>query len=88
MRYELCGLAAALILVWGCASAPVYCRGFDEIDRNADGILEWQEFKSAYPAADARAFLEADANKNTEITPAEWQRFTEKCPPRGESPPP
>jgi hypothetical protein len=80
MKNILGGLAAAMLLIWGCASAPLYCRGFGEIDRNADGIVEWPEFKAAFPDADARAFLAADANKNGDVTPVEWQRFTAECP--------
>jgi len=81
MKSKLGGLAAALLLIWGCASTPLFCRGFGEIDRNADGIVEWPEFKAAFPDADARAFLDADANKSSAISPAEWDRFTADCPP-------
>jgi hypothetical protein len=63
------------VLLWACASLPTYTAPFADVDSNGDGVVEWREFKTFYPDADAKAFLEADQNKDGEITPDEWESF-------------
>ena len=70
-------LAVISALLWACASLPTYTAPFSDVDTNGDGIIEWREFKTFYPDADAKAFLEADQNKDGEITPDEWKSFVE-----------
>jgi hypothetical protein len=77
MMRKLWLIVIAAILLTACASLPRYTAPFSEVDHNGDGVIEWQEFKAHYPDSDARAFLEADRNKNGEIAPDEWQFFVE-----------
>lgn len=70
-------IAITAVLLTACASLPRYTAPFSEVDHNSDGVIEWQEFKAHYPDSDAKAFLEADRNKNGEIAPDEWQFFVE-----------
>lgn len=77
MMPKFCLIAIAAVLLTACASLPRYTAPFPEVDSNSDGVIEWQEFKARYPDSDAKAFLEADRNKNGDITPEEWQFFIE-----------
>ena len=70
-------IALMTTLLAACASLPPYNAPFAEIDTNGDGIIEWREFKTRYPETDAKAFLEADQNKDGDITPDEWQAYIE-----------
>jgi hypothetical protein len=71
----------SLLVVWAllaaCASQPRYTDPFSVVDQNRDDIVEWREFKAHYPEAAPKAFLEADRNKDGDITPNEWQYFVE-----------
>ena len=69
-------IMAALLLA-ACATLPPYNAAFSEVDRDHDGIIEWREFQGYYPDADPKTFLEADRNKDGEITPAEWRSYIE-----------
>lgn len=74
--------ALALLLIAGCFSTPVvYYAPFDEVDQDESGIIEWYEFKAVYPDASPKSFLEADQDKNSEITPEEWEAYMEDYPP-------
>jgi hypothetical protein len=75
MKPKCITIAVATALLAACTSLPVYDAPFADIDRNSDGVIEWYEFKARYPEADPKAFLEADRNKNGEITTEEWQSF-------------
>jgi hypothetical protein len=74
-KFWLIGITT--VLLTACASLPRYTAPFSEVDHNRDGIIEWHEFIAHYPDSDAKAFLEADHNKNGEISPDEWQFFEE-----------
>jgi PBP1b-binding outer membrane lipoprotein LpoB len=77
MMHKFCLIAITAVLLTACASLPRYNAPFPEVDSNGDGVIEWQEFKTRYSDSDAKAFLEADRNKNGDITPEEWQFFIE-----------
>jgi hypothetical protein len=77
MMHKFCLIVITAVLLTACASLPRYTAPFPEVDSNSDGVIEWQEFKTRYPDSDAKAFLEADRNKNGDITPEEWQFFIE-----------
>ncbi len=77
-------LIAALVILWitGCSSTPVvHNASFSEIDQDDSGIIEWYEFKAFYPEASPKSFLEADLDKNGDITPVEWEAYMENYPP-------
>ena len=60
-----------------CASLPRYNAPFAEIDQDGDGVIEWWEFRTHFPDTDPKTFLEADRNKNGEISLEEWKFFVE-----------
>lgn len=74
---KLWPIATLTILLMACAALPRYTAPFAEVDHNGDGVIAWQEFITHYPDSDAKAFLQADRQKNGEITPDEWQYFVE-----------
>jgi hypothetical protein len=63
------------VLIMACGSLPRYDAAFSDVDQNLDDVIEWREFKTHFPDADPKAFLEADRNKNGEITSDEWDVF-------------
>ena len=71
-------LMMATTLLVACASLPVYDAPFADMDQDGDGVIEWYEFQAHYPEADPKVFLEADRNKNGEITPDEWKAFVDQ----------
>jgi hypothetical protein len=75
MKYRACAILMAAALLAACASLPPYDAAFSEVDRDHDGIIEWREFQGYYPDADPKSFLEADRNKDGDITPDEWRSY-------------
>ncbi len=73
-----------LLAMLACAKHPVHHAAFEAVDQDGSGIIEWHEFQQAYPDASPKSFLEADKNKDGDITPEEWetyiQRFTPETP--------
>ena len=69
--------ATALLttLLAACAAVPRYQAAFGDLDANRDAVVEWREFKGYYPEADPKAFLEADRNKDGDISPDEWRFY-------------
>jgi hypothetical protein len=67
--------ALAALGLWGCVSQPVYREAFGELDQDASGGVEWREFRRRFPEAAPKVFLEADADKDGTLQPAEWERF-------------
>ena len=76
-------LVALLVILWifGCATTVVHHAAFGEIDQDDSGIIEWYEFKAAYPDASPKSFFEADLDKNGELSPEEWETYMEDYPP-------
>jgi hypothetical protein len=76
-------LVALLVILWifGCATPVVHHAAFGEIDQDDSGIIEWYEFKAAYPDASPKSFFEADLDKNGELSPEEWETYMEDYPP-------
>ena len=77
-------LLVALASLWiaGCAAKPVvHHAAFGEIDQDDSGLIEWYEFKAVYPEASPKSFLEADQDKDGELTPKEWETYMEDYPP-------
>ena len=70
-----------LLAMLACAKHPVHHAPFEAVDQDASGIIEWHEFQKAYPEASPKSFLEADQNKDGEITPEEWAAYMENYPP-------
>lgn len=70
-----------LLLLIGCASDPVHYAEFTNVDHDESGVIEWYEFKAAYPEASPKSFLEADRNKDGRITPGEWEAYIERYAP-------
>ncbi len=70
-----------LLLLIGCASDPVHYEKFNNVDHDESGVIEWYEFKAAYPEASPKSFLEADRNKDGRITPEEWEAYIERYAP-------
>jgi hypothetical protein len=60
-----------------CASLPRYDAAFSAVDQNHDALIEWWEFEAAYPNADPKTFLEADHNKDGQVTAEEWQYYAD-----------
>ena len=77
MPYRLFSILTAAVLLAACASLPPHDAPFAKIDRDQDGIIEWREFQGYYPDADPKSFLEADGNKDGDITPDEWRVYRE-----------
>ena len=77
MKYPFFSILIATALLAACASLPPYDAAFSAVDRDHDGIIEWREFQAYYPDADPKAFLEADRNKDGDITPDEWRAYIE-----------
>jgi hypothetical protein len=77
MMRNLFSILIVTALMAACASLPRYSAPFSEVDQDRDSVIEWREFKIYYPDADPKAFLEADRNKNGEITPDEWRFYVE-----------
>jgi hypothetical protein len=73
LRWGLLVSTAAVLAA--CISLPRYEAAFAAIDTNRDAVIEWREFKTYYPEADPKSFLEADDDKNGDISAEEWQRF-------------
>ncbi len=73
--------ALALLLMAGCASDPVHYAAFDEVDTDTSGIVEWYEFKKVYPEASPKSFMEADQDKDGDISPKEWETYIERYAP-------
>ncbi len=70
-----------LLAMMACATNPVHHAEFEAVDHDASGIIEWYEFKKTYPEATPKSFMEADKNKDGEITPEEWAAYMENYPP-------
>ncbi|MBL0713041.1 MAG: hypothetical protein JJV98_05010 [Desulfosarcina sp.] len=68
----------AILLVVGCASDPVHYAEFGAVDRDESDIVEWYEFKAFYPQASPKSFMEADQNKDGEISADEWHDYIER----------
>lgn len=66
-------LVLLTFLLAACAAVPQYHAPFADLDQDRDGIVEWREFQGHYPEADPKAFLEADRNKDGDISPEEWR---------------
>jgi hypothetical protein len=66
-----------IALLASCANFPPYNAAFSEVDQDHDGIVEWREFQGHYPDADPKTYLEADRNKDGDISPDEWRFFIE-----------
>ncbi|MDJ0666074.1 MAG: hypothetical protein QNJ61_02325 [Desulfobacterales bacterium] len=78
MKSNPLSTALAILLIAGCASTPVvHYAPFGEVDQDESGIIEWYEFKAVYPDASPKSFLEADRDKNGEISPEEWEAYME-----------
>lgn len=60
-----------------CTTAPRYDAPFSAVDQNRDAVIEWREFDAYYPDAHPKAFLQADRSKDGQITPQEWQFFSD-----------
>lgn len=78
-------LLITAVMVWllagACAPHPVHHAPFAAVDQDASGVIEWHEFSPAYPEASPKSFLEADRNKDGEITPAEWETYMQRFAP-------
>ena len=70
-----------LLAMIGCAAHPVQYAEFEAVDQDASGIIEWYEFKAAYPEASPKSYIEADQNKDGEITPKEWEAYIQRFAP-------
>ncbi|MGD9097306.1 MAG: hypothetical protein PVF97_04415 [Desulfobacterales bacterium] len=70
-----------LLAMLACAKHPVHHATFDAVDQDASGIVEWHEFQAAYPEATPKSFLEADQNKDGDITPEEWEAYIQRFAP-------
>ena len=70
-----------LLAMIACAAHPVHFAEFEAVDRDASGIIEWSEFKTAYPEASPKSYMEADQNKDGEITPKEWEAYIQRFAP-------
>ena len=79
MRRPLLILIVATLTA--CSSTQRYAASFGDVDGNRDGVIEWREFNTYFPGADPKAFLEADHNKDSDVTDEEWWRYTENHPP-------
>ncbi len=77
MKHHFFSILIAAVLLAACASLPPYDAAFSDIDQDHDGIIEWREFQAYYPNADPKTFLEADRNKDGDITPDEWRAYIE-----------
>ena len=71
----------ALLVLLGCASNPVHYAVFEQVDHDKSGMIEWYEFKAIYPEASPKSFMEADRNKDGQITPEEWEAYIERYAP-------
>ena len=58
-----------------CMAIPHYDAAFSAVDTNRDAVIEWREFKAYYPEAEPKSFLEADHDKNGDVSSQEWQAF-------------
>ncbi len=70
-----------LLMTMACAAQPVQYAPFEAVDHDGSGIVEWYEFKKAYPEATPKSFLEADLNKDGDLTPEEWETYMERFAP-------
>ncbi len=70
-----------LLAMIACAAHPVHYAEFEGVDHDASGLIEWYEFKAAYPEASPKSYMEADQNKDGEITPKEWEAYMQNFPP-------
>lgn len=48
---------------------------FTAMDSNKDGKISWDEFMAAYPQMQKAAFEAIDINKDTTLSPEEWEMF-------------
>lgn len=65
-----------LITVLALFAVPAHAADrFAEMDRNADGQVNWEEFQAAVPGMKRAAFEQIDADKNGGISRAEWDAF-------------
>ena len=67
-------LLAALAL---CA-APAYAAPdrFEQMDKDGNGQVDWEEFQAAIPGMKRPAFEAIDADKSGGICRSEWENFT------------
>jgi hypothetical protein len=72
-RFRWIALTAAILTA--CTALPRYEAAFSAIDGNQDQVVEWHEFKAYFPSADPKTFLQADHDKDGNITREEWQSF-------------
>jgi hypothetical protein len=70
------GLLAGVLLVPVLALATMAIPPFEVVDRNADGVVDREEFHAAFPEAGPRAF-ETIAGPDGLITSDEWKEFRE-----------
>lgn len=65
-----------LIAVLALFAVPAHAADrFAEMDRNADGQVNWEEFQAAVPGMKRAAFEQIDADKSGGISRAEWDAF-------------
>jgi Ca2+-binding EF-hand superfamily protein len=60
---------------YNIANAESYNAHFGTMDPNADGKVNWPEFKAHFPTADENTFSAIDLNKDGAIDHDEWHDF-------------
>lgn len=74
---KLKSIVVVSALLAACTSLPCYTAPFSAVDQNRDGVIEWREFKIHYSDTVPTAFMQADHNKDGDVTSEEWQYFVE-----------
>ena len=48
---------------------------FDDMDKNGDALVNWEEFKAFFPQATPEVFQALDLNKDGSVDHDEWHEF-------------
>ena len=86
--YFLTGLMLIIHLTIGCAAktghhdqqlpaAEGFNAHFGDMDANGDEVVNWEEFKSYFPAAEPKVYAALDLDKNGFVDHDEWHEFKE-----------
>ena len=78
--------AVAILLISACAtsssyhgeklpSPEAYNAHFDDMDTNANGMVNWAEFKRHFPQAEPKVFFALDLNQDSAVDHDEWHQF-------------